>query len=160
MRTLVSAHSNKGMQVLAERTLQLLPDAPMILVGVEKKIPEQLKPISLTSWYQMIATNFIEIQNLIEYLSSSKKKPTTQLIQLNLKLINEKLNFIKKQLEKFNFFDANKESYGFSKNNFIKLYDINVSNFKNYLSKISAWVDLWESKEKLDVEAHLLVLPQ
>ncbi len=54
-RSMVCAHSNKGVQVLAERMAARTSDLPIIIVGVEKKIPEVLKHLSLSSWYGLIA---------------------------------------------------------------------------------------------------------
>ena len=48
--TLVCAPSNKALQVLALRFLNDNPGIPIILMGVEQKIPEDLKEISLHNW--------------------------------------------------------------------------------------------------------------
>ncbi len=49
-RILVCAPSNKAVQILAERTLALMPDQPIILVGVEAKILPHLQEIAFDNW--------------------------------------------------------------------------------------------------------------
>ena len=53
-RTLVCAASNKAIQVLAERFYDEHRNDAMILVGVEDKIPDKLKPISLNHWLNSV----------------------------------------------------------------------------------------------------------
>ena len=62
-RTLVCAASNKAIQVLAERFYDVNPDGALILIGVEDKIPEKLKPISLSHW---LSSMTLEIDNRVK----------------------------------------------------------------------------------------------
>lgn len=48
-RVLVCAPSNKAVQVLAERFVQKY-SAPVILAGIESKVPDLLRPVFLHSW--------------------------------------------------------------------------------------------------------------
>ncbi|MGZ3633579.1 MAG: AAA domain-containing protein, partial [Parachlamydiaceae bacterium] len=52
-RVLVCAPSNKAVQILAERFMQEFPDVPMVLVGVEQKLPRDsgLNSIFMDTWY-------------------------------------------------------------------------------------------------------------
>lgn len=106
-RTLVCAPSNKAVQVLADRFYATKPEEKMILVGVQDKIPQGLKPISLHSWVDNLlgilkdATN--ESRTLLTATAPKKKnekrKPNdviTSLSQISRLLVvsvhNEKLN--------------------------------------------------------------------
>jgi TPR repeat protein len=98
-RILVSAHSNKGVLVLAKRAHQVLTDTRMILIGVESKVPDELKPIFLNLWYDNIAKSFAthneKIQMIVEdvYAVAGITKP--QLLQdftMNLALSKGSLN--------------------------------------------------------------------
>ena len=75
-RTMVSAHSNKGVQVLALRAVDEMPDIPMILVGVASKLPEKLKSIFLYDWYDMIFSYFSSYNQEIELLVKNIKTHT------------------------------------------------------------------------------------
>lgn len=55
-RTLVCAPSNKAVQVLALRFLQMHPDASVIFVGVESKLQGELLPIAYHSFFDRLQT--------------------------------------------------------------------------------------------------------
>jgi TPR repeat protein len=100
-RVLVSAHSNKGVQVLASRALKDIADVPMILVGVEGKIPPELKPIFLNRWHDIITEHLSIHRNELELLAEgefSEVKVATQTILLN---IENNIQSALQQLNKF-----------------------------------------------------------
>jgi TPR repeat protein/DNA polymerase III delta prime subunit len=68
-RIMVSAHSNKGVLVLALRTNRELPDTRMVVIGVESKVPEELKPIFLNRWYDNIAKSFATYHEFVTRLA-------------------------------------------------------------------------------------------
>ena len=158
-RTLICAHSNKGVQVLAEKAMKLLPDAPMILVGVEAKIPDHLKNLSLNLFYCSIEdalmaayTNAESLRAMTERSRLSKKNLVSK-----MKLINDSLLFVEKQWETFNFFDENKESYGYSKDEFNELYKyLDEKNISTFSAEILDWFECWDKEEKSEVELHVL----
>lgn len=55
-RTLVCAPSNKAVQVLALRFLQMYPQASVIFVGVESKLQAELLPITYHSFFDRLQT--------------------------------------------------------------------------------------------------------
>jgi len=65
-RVLVTAPSNKAVQVLAERFIPRNQDSASLLVGVEEKIPEHLKPFSLYSIQKNLSSgkNFLLEQQI------------------------------------------------------------------------------------------------
>lgn len=71
-RTMVSAHSNKAVQVLALRAIDDVPNVRMIVVGVESKLPEKLKPIFLNRWYDIIQSNFSTYHDEVELLEKGR----------------------------------------------------------------------------------------
>ena len=100
-RVLVSAHSNKGVQVLALRALKDIADVPMILLGVEGKITPELKPIFLNRWHDVIATHLSIHRNELELLAEDEfpeVKITRQTILLNIE------NNIQSALQQLNRF--------------------------------------------------------
>lgn len=100
-RVLVSAHSNKGVQVLALRALKDIAEVPMILVGVEGKIPPELKPIFLNRWHDLIVDYLSVHPHELELLAEGKfseVRVATQDILLN---IENNIQFALQQLNKF-----------------------------------------------------------
>ncbi|MBY0545375.1 MAG: AAA family ATPase, partial [Gammaproteobacteria bacterium] len=101
-RTMVSAHSNKGVQVLALRTLEQMPDVPMILLGVESKLNDTLRPIFLDGWYDTIYSHLSVHLEQIEQLA---EKPTSR-IGLSMKdfiaEIGQRIHLIQQMLIPFN----------------------------------------------------------
>lgn len=71
-KTMVCGPSNKAVQVLADRFFNLHPEWPIILVGVDKKIPEHLLPISLHSFHAVVKRMIDEFDRLI--LDATKLK--------------------------------------------------------------------------------------
>lgn len=157
-RTLISAHSNKGVQVLAEKTMKLLPNAPMILVAVEKKISPMLRRLSLNSWYGDIKERFELIQGCI--LTINSKKLVSHYYKKQVNLIREHLDFIQSQWSTFKFFGKGKKSFGFNKAAFCQLYKYLDANLYEQISgfshEISEWQEIWKNKSKHEVELHIL----
>ena len=77
-RTMVSAHSNKGVQVLALKAVDEMPNIPMILIGVASKLPEKLKSIFLHDWYDIILSSFFSYNKEIELLVKKIKIHTSR----------------------------------------------------------------------------------
>jgi hypothetical protein len=73
----VSAPSNKAVQLLAERFLKLHPDIPVILIGVEEKLPENstLNDIFIHTWKKQI----IKMIEKLFKLAHSLQKPLVDL---------------------------------------------------------------------------------
>jgi TPR repeat protein len=99
-RTMVSAHSNKGVQVLALRAIEEMPDIPMILVGVASKLPETLQPIFLQGWYTMILSSFSSHYQKIVSLTEvseikSFKNSLISDIEQNIRMAEQALNKFK-----------------------------------------------------------------
>lgn len=84
-RILVSAHSNKGVQVLALRAYRELSTVPMILIGVESKIPDELKPISLNRWYdniaECLAAEYKSVERMVKSNGTSAEQAAPDLSQ-------------------------------------------------------------------------------
>lgn len=84
-RILVSAHSNKGVQVLALRAYRELPHIPMILIGVESKVPDELRPIFLNRWYDNIqdsfSTHYKDSEKIVENSEARLDISKSQLLQ-------------------------------------------------------------------------------
>jgi superfamily I DNA and/or RNA helicase len=98
-RILVSAHSNKGVLVLAERAYHELPAKKMILIGVESKVPPELKSMFLNLWYGNISKSFAshneKIQMIVENIDAVIGITKPQLLQdftMNLALSKAALN--------------------------------------------------------------------
>ncbi len=159
-RTLVSAHSNKGVQVLAEKTMHLLPDVPMILIGVEKKIPENLKHLSLNSWYGIIEDAFLFMVDAVNKILNEVTKKNFRWKNLTdtVKKLKEKTVFIEQQLARFNFLHKNRSSYSFcSSDVFQELYGLLEGNhLGSFITSIEILLDSWRSEKKSDIELHLL----
>ncbi len=124
-RVLVSAHSNKGVQVLALRALKDIADVPMILLGVEGKITPELKPIFLNRWHDVIATHLSIHRNELELLAEgefSEVKITRQTILLNIEnniqSALQQLNRFGLILSKFTTVTARTTLFGLSANPF------------------------------------------
>ena len=100
-RVLMSAHSNKGVQVLALRALKDIADVPMILVGVEGKIPPELKPIFLNRWHDVIATHLLTHHNELELLAEGEFSEIRVTIHHILLNIENNIQSVLQQLNKF-----------------------------------------------------------
>lgn len=76
-RVLVAAPSNKAVQVIAERLYRDAPDEPMILAGVEKKIPDHLRPIFLHTFradlVQLLANQYENCGRIMRYKPRGNK---------------------------------------------------------------------------------------
>ncbi len=99
-RTLVSAHSNKGVQVLALRAMEDMADIPMILVGVESKVPDKLRPLFLNGWHQMIFSSLSCRHDDLERLAESGSNPRFSRIDLVAE-IEQNVRFVQQALNKF-----------------------------------------------------------
>lgn len=113
-RTLVSASSNKAVQILAERFLEICPDVPVVLVGVEDKLPENssLNNIFIHTWkkqtIEMIATLqtqanalqkpilSLEAEEVAQETQEQKKQPHVN----KKKLTHQKISEMRKTVEK------------------------------------------------------------
>jgi|GEM_PF-2858629 len=102
-RILVSAHSNKGVQVLALRAYRELSHIPMILIGVESKIPDELRHIFLNRWYDNITESFAthrkDIEKIVENIGARLSITTKQQL---LQSFIENLAASEDALNKFN----------------------------------------------------------
>ncbi len=101
-RTLVSAHSNKAVQVLALRAVEEMPDVPMILVGVESKLPEKLQPIFLDRWHSMIKSYLSPYRDAIEQLAETLTSDTRIPINTMLAEISSNMQAVQSVLTTFN----------------------------------------------------------
>ncbi len=173
-RTLVCAHSNKGVQVLAQRAVQLAPKAAMILVGVEHKIPESLKPLSLTAWYAVIADSL----STMAETSEAKKAQISQGKTLYVKeletwltLFSEKRDLVDVQLTKFGFISQSRvgSSNEICRQEFDELRrhlnvltdqihsgSISEASLQALLTASRRLQDKWKHKNKGSVEKHVL----
>lgn len=100
-RILVSAHSNKGVQVLASRALKDMPDIPMMLVGVESKISEELKPIFLHRWHDRIASYLTLHTELIELCADGQFLEIGTPVGNLITEISNSIGIAQKELDKF-----------------------------------------------------------
>ncbi|GAH25856.1 unnamed protein product, partial [marine sediment metagenome] len=69
--------SNKAVQVLAKKFLEMAPDVPMLLAGVKSKLSLELREIFLHTWSRDICGQIEKcahiLQNLQRYMTESKK---------------------------------------------------------------------------------------
>lgn len=106
-RTLVSAPSNKAVQVLAERFLRDYPDSPVVLAGVESKVPQHLRSIFLHTWRADSLSQLSKVTNILLQVQNIQpgKKQTWQSIQKSIlrKLANlpNALKQVQHQVEKY-----------------------------------------------------------
>ncbi len=107
-RTMVSAHSNKGVQVLALRAMDEMPDTAMILVGVASKLPAKLKTIFLHDWYDIILSSFSSNNQEIELLVKKIKIHTSR--NLLISNIEQSINTAEQRLNKFSLVYSNELS--------------------------------------------------
>lgn len=61
-KSMVCASSNKAVQVLLDRFFKMHPEWPVIIVGVDKKIPEHLLPVSLHSFGSIIRASLNDLE--------------------------------------------------------------------------------------------------
>ncbi len=170
-RILVSAHSNKGVQVLASRAMEKLPDTPMVLVGVESKVPEALKPLFLDRWHEMIADHLsVDSCPLLEILAqgefSKVKIPLHKILSdmsLHLKIAQEELNKFKLILNKAEN-GVNRNS-PFSKQDFENVQALitktekepyQPENWQNLLNQYITLQKKWRGVHKESLKKHLL----
>lgn len=177
-RILVSAHSNKGVQVLALRAIQSLPDTPMILVGVEGKVPEELKSIFLNRWYDNIqvcfTTHYDDIHQLSENPASRIGITATGL----LTILSENLAKARQSLSRYNllFFqrldaDSKQTIYAVCGQNPVTVGEleslqgiINIlkrqgnhqQKWKELLLGMTRLIEKWERMNQETIERHLL----
>ncbi len=105
-KTLVCAPSNKAVQVIAKRAFKELPNIPMLIAGVEDKIPTELKPIYFDKW---LFNRGNELKALIKKASDAKNVDN---IKCRKKIIIELQNGLKSVLEsliKFQLIDVTHE---------------------------------------------------
>ena len=112
-RTLVSAHSNKGVQVLASRALEKIPEVPMILVGVESKLPEHLKPLFLNRWYDTTASYFLSFKDEIELLTQNPSANIVMTVNDLIARVSANVQLAQTALNKFNLIDSSQLSNGY-----------------------------------------------
>ena len=177
-RILVSAHSNKGVQVLALRAVQSLPDTPMILIGVEGKVPEELKSIFLNRWYDNIkgcfATYYEDIHQLSENPSARIGITATAL----LTTLSENLAKARQSLSRYNllFFqrldaDSKQTIYAICGQdpvtmgefeslqgmiNTLKRQSNHQQKWKELLLGMTRLIEKWERMNRETIESHLL----
>lgn len=175
-RTLVSAHSNKGVQVLASRALEKLPNVPMILVGVESKLPEHLKPIFLHRWHDNMSQylfGFLEKINLLA------QDPTINIgIAANalLNQLESNIQLARAELDKFSLIDTYQLHHTYREalyqltNNPIKPGDFQRLNqaianlasskakkkWKALQTSLNVLLEKWRTIVKQDLEMYLL----
>lgn len=175
-RTLVSAHSNKGVQVLASRALEKMPDTPMILVGVESKLPDHLKPIFLNRWddgiSHYLASYLDQVDQLAENPSVSIGISTNELIDQ----LSSNVQLAQSELNKFHLIDSdqlrhsdrqclyNISNKSLSQGDFKRLNQA-IANlatsktkkkWKALQNNLNIMQEKWWSYGKEDVEMHLL----
>lgn len=132
-RVLVSASSNKGTQTLAEICLRECPDVPMILIGVEKKLPENgsLHKIFFDLWGER------QIQALRSFSEDLWKLQLQELVKGDFKFIKNRLDSackeLKKKKEAFNAFVREVSPYSLSC--FKDLADVNT--------RVQGYLDLY-----------------
>jgi hypothetical protein len=61
-KSMVCASSNKAVQVLLDRFFKMHPEWPVIIAGVDKKIPEHLLPVSLHSFGAVIRSSLTNLE--------------------------------------------------------------------------------------------------
>lgn len=105
-RTLVSAHSNKGVQVLASRALEKMPDVPMILVGVESKLSDKLKPLFLNQWFDTVKSYFSLFKDEIELLTKDPSVNVAVTANDLIFQVSTNVQLAKTALDKFNLIDS------------------------------------------------------
>ena len=69
-RILVSAPSNKAVQLLAERFLNVRPNVPVVFIGVEEKLPDNssLNNVFIHTWKKQIIGMIKKLLNLVNSL--------------------------------------------------------------------------------------------
>lgn len=89
-RILVSAPSNKAVQILAERFLRECPTIPAVMAGVEDKLPDNpaLQSIFLHTWKKQMQENISELFQLIASIQIQTDEPSLKLDVLRAKIKN------------------------------------------------------------------------
>lgn len=175
-RTLVSAHSNKGVQVLASRALEKLSDVPMILVGVESKLPEHLKPIFLHRWHVNMSQYLFSFLEKINLLTEDPTINIGTTANVLLNQLESNIQLARTELDKFLLIDTDqlhrtyKEALYQLTNNPIKLGDFQRLNqavanlastktkkkWKALQTSLNVLLEKWSAIVKQDLEMYLL----
>lgn len=89
-RILVSAPSNKAVQILAERFLKECPGIPAVMAGVEDKLPDNptLQSIFLHTWKKQAQENISDIFQLIANVQIQADEKSIKLDELKAKIKN------------------------------------------------------------------------
>ena len=157
-RTMICAHSNKGVQVLAEKTMQFIPEAKMILVGVEKKIPDHLKLLSLTSWHQEISNHFSDAVNKSETIYHKIQGNCYTPAEYNkyLSELKTEITLIERELNKFDFLGF-QSHFGELKAHRTALKSTVIPvRLQAIITNLNRLMAEWNSKDKGGIEKQLL----
>ena len=175
-RTMVSAHSNKGVQVLALRAVGDMPDVPMILVGVESKLHDKLKPIFLNRWHDIICSHFSSYHDEIELLATNPSSDVGITISVLITEISDHINEAQQTLRKFNLIHTRRASemsrtaLSLSNDpllmsdfqttqshiNELKTQSQSKNKWTALLGSLNRLMDKWSRISKADLEAYLL----
>ena len=113
-KVLVCAPSNKAVHILAERFIHEFPDVPVILVGIEQKLPpdSNLNRIFMDSWCSQ------QIQFLMKMSGILWKFQPHKLIEGDVKFLSKRIKRSCQRLEQlskdFSVFVKDVERYGLS----------------------------------------------
>ena len=176
-RTMVCAHSNKGVQVLALRSIDDMPDVAMIIVGVESKLPEKLKPMFLNRWVDIIQSKISTYHDEIELFSQGKFNDVQTPVASIISTIADNITYVQKTLNKFALIDSRQLSSEDRQDLFTLSNDpVSASDFQSFQSHMDSlrqqpqgkkqWsallgvlnrlIDKWTRISKEAVESHLL----
>ncbi len=176
-RTLVCAHSNKGVQVLALRSVDEMLNVPMIVIGVASKLPEKLKPIFLNGWHDLIKSHLLTYYDKVELLTEGKFNGSSHQVTQILAKILGNYDFVQQALNKFSLLDYPQSPLASKQKLFLLSNDpFTVSDFQNFQTHIDSlkqqpqnlerWETLlvvlnrliakWERIRKDKLESHLL----
>ncbi len=176
-RTMVCAHSNKGVQVLALRAANDISDVPMIVVGVESKLPEPLKPHFLNRWYDIIQSRLMDYHDEVELFAQGKFRDLPISIADIIANIEMNIVYVLQALNKFNLIHSRQLSSENRQNLFALSQDpISMSDFQSFQTHINTlkqqsndkkqWgallgvlnrlIDKWTRISKEALESHLL----
>ena len=164
-RIMACTHSNRGIHVLAQKTLERLSDAAIILVAHEKKLPPSLKSVALHGWHGFIKQQLADANKVAHSIS-------THYLTQALASIQEKLARVKVELVKFKLL-ANEHCYAAPHDisaNMIEEalahiaeiamqqrrkqpIDVRVQALSTALKRLS---DIWQRKHRNKIEKHLL----
>ncbi len=177
-RTLVSAHSNKGVQVLATRALHDPQDIPILLVGVENKIPESLWPISLNRWHEFTVLKIVHHVKKITDLVENHVGKTTNALHKFLSEIDQDILDMEQRLKKYDLISSNglgrasKRSISNLNLKPIAMSDFQdiravitkklsqnvtlIKHWKALLERLDALLSKWQAVNKTSLEEYLL----